>query len=156
MPNKNYPYCYTCQLVARRDAGNAPPWDSIVRTEYWDIVHAYNTSLPGWLVLVLRRHASAVAEMTEAEAGELGILIRSVSIALQQVTACLKTYVVQFAEQTEHPHVHFHIIPRMPDQPDEYMGTGIFNLLGVPDSQIVSEAAMNEIATRLRHLLDAG
>ena len=131
-------------------------WDSIVRTEYWDIVHAYNTSIPGWLVLVLRRHAGAVSEMTETEAGELGILIRSVSIALQQITGCLKTYVVQFAEQAEHPHVHFHIIPRMPNQPDEYTGTGIFNLLGVPDTKRMSEAAMNEIATRLRHLLDPG
>jgi hypothetical protein len=48
----------TCELIARQDAGIAPPWDAILRTDYWDIVHAYNTSLPGWLVLVLRRHAA--------------------------------------------------------------------------------------------------
>lgn len=146
--------CHTCELITRRDAGKAPPWDAILRTECWDIVHAYNTSLPGWLVLVLRRHITAVAEMTEAEAGELGNLIRRVSIALQKVTGCTKTYVVQFAEQAEHPHVHFHIIPRMADQPEAHKGTLIFNLLGVPPSDSVAEESMNEIALCVRSALD--
>jgi len=145
--------CHTCELIAQRDAGKAPPWDAILRTEYWDIVHAYNTSLPGWLVLVLRRHITAVAEMTETEAGELGNLIRRVSLALQKVTGCTKTYVVQFAEQAEHPHVHFHIIPRMADQPEAYRSTRIFNRLGVPPAERVTEETMNEIALSIRREL---
>jgi len=145
--------CYTCELIARRDEGKAPLWDAILRTEYWDIVHAYNTSLPGWLVLVVRRHMTAVAELTEAEAVELGSLIRRVSRALHEVTGCTKTYVIQFAEQTEHPHVHFHIIPRMADQPEEYKSTRIFNLLGVPPSDRVTEESMNEIALHVRQVL---
>ena len=149
--NRPYsPGCYTCELIDRRDAGKAPLWDSILRTEHWDIVHAYNTSLPGWIVLVLRRHITALSELTESEAIELGSLIRKVSIALQEITSCTKTYVVQFAEQAEHPHVHFHIIHRMADLPEEYTSTRIFNLLGVPDSDRVSEDRMNEIASRLR------
>jgi diadenosine tetraphosphate (Ap4A) HIT family hydrolase len=117
---------------------------------YWDVVHAYNTALPGWLVLVVRRHITAVAEMTDAEAAELGNLLRRVSLALQKVTGCSKTYVVQFAEQAEHPHVHFHVIPRMVDQPDEYKSTRIFNLLGVPPSERITEEQMNEIAQRIQ------
>lgn len=147
--------CYTCHLIAQRDAGKAPLWDAVLRTQYWDVVHAYNTSLPGWLVLVVQRHITAVAELTEAEAGELGNLLRRVSSALQEVTGCTKTYVVQFAEQAEHPHVHFHIIPRMADQPEAYKGTRIFDLLGVPPSDRVKEETMNEIALRLRLELDA-
>ena len=147
--------CHTCELIAQRDAGKAPLWDAILRTEYWDIVHAYNTSLSGWLVLVVRRHITAVAEMTETEAGELGNLIRRVSLALQKVTGCTKTYVVQFAEQAEHPHVHFHIIPRMADQPEAYKGTHIFDLLGVPPANRVTEDKMNEIALGVRRALDS-
>jgi len=146
--------CHTCELIGRRDAGKAPLWDSIVRTEHWDIVHAYNTSLPGWLVLVLRRHITALSELTESEASELGRLIRRVSIALQEITGCKKTYVVQFAEQAEHPHVHFHIVPRMANLKEEYTSTRIFNLLGVPDSDRVSEDTMNELASRLRFSLE--
>ena len=107
--------CYTCELIARRDAGQAPPWDCIHRSQYWDVVHSYNTALPGWLVLVARRHIEAIDEMTEDEAVELGLLMRRVSVALKQTTGCVKTYVLQFAEAAEHPHVHFHIIPRFPN-----------------------------------------
>lgn len=145
--------CLTCELVARRDRDEAPPWDSIHRTPYWDIVHSYNTSLPGWLVLISRRHMTAVDEMTEAEALELGALIRQVSLALKAVTGCQKTYVIQFAEAAEHPHVHFHIVPRMADQPVDRKGPQIFGYLGVPDDERVSEARMNEIGAAVRELL---
>src|SRR5512135_2957148 len=92
-------HCKTCELIQRRDAGEAPVWDCIHRTAHWDIVHSFNTALPGWLVLVARRHIEAIDELTDDEAAELGQLMRQVSIALKEVTGCLKTYVIQFAEQ---------------------------------------------------------
>ena len=145
--------CLTCALVSRRDAGDAPLWDSIHRSAYWDVVHSYNTSLPGWLVLVARRHVAAIDELTDEEAAELGLLLRRVSAALRVVTGCLKTYVVQFAEQAEHPHVHFHVIPRMVDQPAERRGPGVFGYLGVAEGERVSDERMNVIAAEVRRLL---
>ena len=44
--------CESCRLVARRDAGEAPYWDSFFRADAFDVVHALNTSLPGWMVIV--------------------------------------------------------------------------------------------------------
>lgn len=138
--------CLTCELIARRDRGEAPLWDAVIRTAHWDLVHAYNTSLPGWLVLVARRHVAAIDELTDEEATELGILLRRSSAALRQVVGCVKTYVCQFAEQAEHPHVHFHIVPRMAGQPDDRRGPRVFGYLGVPEDERVSEEKMNEIA----------
>lgn len=145
--------CQTCALIARRDAGIAPLWDSIHRTQYWDVVHSYNTALPGWLVLVARRHIEAIDELTDEEAAELGILLRRVSLALKEITGCLKTYVIQFAEAAEHPHVHFHVIPRMADQPEDRRSTKIFGYLGVPEEERVSEGTMNLIALKVRESL---
>jgi diadenosine tetraphosphate (Ap4A) HIT family hydrolase len=147
--------CLTCALIARRDAGQAPPWDNIYRAAHWDLVHSYNTSLPGWLVLVARRHVVAIDELTDEEMAELGVLLRRTSAALRQVTGCLKTYVCQFAEQAEHPHVHFHVIPRMADQPDERRGPRVFGYLGVADEDRISEEQMNEIAAHIRPLVSA-
>jgi len=145
--------CKTCELVARRDQGMAPLWDCILRTEYWDLVHCYETALPGWLVLVARRHMAAIDELNEAEAAELGPLLRRTSAALRAVTSCLKTYVMQFAESPQHPHVHFHVIPRMRDQPEDRKSTLIFGYLGVPEPQRVSEEAMNAVALQVRERL---
>ncbi len=146
--------CYTCELSARRRAGKAPLWDNVYQTALWDLAHSYNTALPGWMVLVLRRHIEALDELTAVEAAELGDLIRRVSIALKTVTGCAKTYVVQFAEAAEHPHVHFHIIPRMADQPDAWRGARIFKALNVDEDARVGEAAMNAIAREMRVILE--
>jgi diadenosine tetraphosphate (Ap4A) HIT family hydrolase len=148
--------CHTCTLLAQRDTGTVPLWDSIYRSQYWDVVHSYNTSLLGWLVLVARRHMTAIDETTESEAIELGSLLRRVSVALKESTGCAKTYVIQFAEAAEHPHVHFHVVPRMVDQPAERRGPGIFGYLGVPDHERVSEEAMNQIGLVVRRLLNGG
>jgi len=145
--------CKTCELIAQRNAGIAPLWDCIYQTQYWDVVHSYDTALPGWLVLVIRRHITAVDELTNAEAIELGQLIRRTSLALKEVTGCIKTYIIQFAEKSEHPHVHFHIIPRMMDQPEERNGTLVFGYLGVPEKERVSEDVMNLIAVKVREIL---
>ena len=113
------PNCKSCERLAYRDRGRAPLWDSIYRGNNWDVVHAYNTSYLGWLVLVLRRHAEAIDELRADEAEELGTLLRRVSLALKQQLGCSKTYVMQFAESADHPHVHFHVVARMPEQAPE-------------------------------------
>lgn len=146
--------CRTCELLVRRDTGQAPLWDNIYRTQNWDVVHSYNTALPGWLVLVVRRHIEAVDELTEREAAELGALIQRVSAALKEVTGCVKTYIIQFAEAAEHPHVHFHIIPRMADQPENRRSTKIFGYLGVPEEERVSENEMTRVAKAVRRILE--
>lgn len=145
--------CLTCALIARRDAGQAPLWDCIYRATYWDLVHSFNTSLPGWLVLVARRHITAIDELTDEEAAELGVLMRRASAALREATGCAKTYVCQFAEAADHPHVHFHVIPRMGDQPAEYRGPLVFGYLGVPEEERLSDEAMNAIAEQVRSAL---
>ncbi len=145
--------CKTCELVAWRDTGKVPLWDCIQRTEYWDVAHCYETALPGWIVLVARRHVASISELSEAEATEMGLLMRNISAALKDVTGCLKTYVLQFAEAPEHQHVHFHIIPRMADQPENRRSTRIFGYLGVPEEERVSQAAMNEVAQKIQAVL---
>ena len=142
--------CKTCELAARRRLGKAPLWDRIYETELWDLAHAFDTALPGWLVLVPRRHIESLDELTDPEAAELGPLIRRVSLALKNVIGCVKTYAVQFAEHEDHPHVHFHIVPRMADQPADRRGPRVFAYLGVSSEESVSEEEMNEIGAKIR------
>lgn len=147
--------CKTCELTVRRRLGKAPLWDSIYQTNFWDVAHAFNTSLPGWLVLVLQRHIETLDELTDQEAVELGSLIRRVSLSLKTVVGCVKTYVIQFAEHEDHPHVHFHIVPRMANQPADRQSTQVFAYLGVSQEESVSEDQMNEISERIRKHLQS-
>jgi len=145
--------CKSCELIARRDAGVAPLWDCIYRAPHWDVAHCYETALPGWLILIVRRHIESLDELTDSEAVELGRLITNISSALKEVTGCVKTYVLQFAESPQHPHVHFHIIPRMADLPENRRSIQIFRLLGVPEEERVGPDVMNSIALKVRKKL---
>lgn len=144
--------CRTCEWVARRDRGEAPRWDQILRTKHWDVVHCWPTRHEGWLVLATRIHRSSIAELNDGESEELGPLLRLVSQALGEKVGAVKTYVAQFAEHPLHPHVHFHVIPRAVDHPDALMGPRVFDQLG-DETSAVPEARMNELAAAVREYL---
>jgi diadenosine tetraphosphate (Ap4A) HIT family hydrolase len=76
-------------------------------------------------------------------------LVRQVSIALKEVTGCIKTDGIQFSEHADHPHIHFHIVPRMANQPENRRSTQVFKYLGVPEEERVTEASMNETAVKI-------
>lgn len=141
--------CVTCELIERRDRHESPLWDSIRQTPSWDIVHAFGTTIEGWMVLVARRHITSVAEMSDDEAATVGPLIREISRCLQAVVDCEKTYVVQFAEHQNHPHVHVHVIPRARDLPVDQRGPAIFSRMDTSSSEVVSAERMDEIAAQL-------
>lgn len=143
--------CFSCVDNARLDA--QPPREAIAADASWRVVHAFNTALPGWLVLLPRRHVTSIAELTDEEAAGLGTWQVRLSRALTAVTGCQKTYVVQFAEAEGFAHVHFHIVPRISDLAPDQRGVGIFSLLGVAEQERVSPERMDELATALRDRL---
>jgi diadenosine tetraphosphate (Ap4A) HIT family hydrolase len=109
------------------------------------------TSVEGWLILTLDRHAEAVADLTQPEAVELGAALREVSQALGQALGVRKTYVAQFAEHPDYRHVHVHVVARPVVLAPEHVGPGIFARLNEQDpTNQVSEARKNEIATEVR------
>jgi diadenosine tetraphosphate (Ap4A) HIT family hydrolase len=132
--------CYSCEQEDRYDT--LPLRERIGRDEHWRVAHVRGSGLVGWLVLVPRRHVTAIADLTDAEAAGLGHWQVRLSRALHVVTGCVKTYVAQFAELEGYSHVHFHIVPRMADLPAERRGANVFTLLNVPgDAQRVDEVA---------------
>lgn len=148
------PGCRTCELVTCRDKREAPLWDDIHRTPHWDVVHNYETTLPGWLVLTTRRHIASLAELSVGESTELGPLIQQTSVALKAAVGCAKTYVIQLAEHPLHQHVHFHVIPRMHDIPADRMGMNVFNYSPAKNNQnSLTGMQMNEIAQKVRGAL---
>ena len=122
----------------------------ILTTEHWGLLHAYDSRLLGWLILVTLEHRDTLAELTDAEADELGRLTRDVSVALVDITGCPKTYLAQFAENPDHPHVHVHLVARPGDLPENRRGPRAFALLGADEDERVSESKMNELALALR------
>lgn len=141
------PECYTCSQEAHLDG--LPLSDRIAFDQHWRVAHAFDTALPGWLVLLPRRHVTAVHDLTNVEATTLGTWQVQLSRALHDVTGCIKTYVAQFAEVEGFAHVHFHVMPRMANLSPELRGPGVFELLRRPAQQRVAADLVDGIARSL-------
>ena len=144
--------CYSCRSNELFD--DLPPRERVAADDWWRVAHDFNSTLPGWLVLVPRRHVTSIADLTDDEAGTLGIWQVRLSRALRAVTGCVKTYVVQFAEKEGFAHVHFHIVPRLPELLADRRGPGIFQYLDQEATgSRLSERQRDDLAVAIRAVL---
>ena len=132
--------CAFCQA----DVESAPARERAHVTDYWRVT-AHRSALPGWMLLMPRRHVESLSELTAEEAAELGPLLRAASIVQVQEFDALKSYVMQFAEGVRH--AHFSIAPRRGDLPLERVGAAVsaYNSQDEP----ISEAERDELAIRI-------
>jgi diadenosine tetraphosphate (Ap4A) HIT family hydrolase len=142
--------CFSCD---QQGAGSLPPGDDVLHTAYWRVAHAFNSTLPGWLVLVPIRHVTSFSELTPEAADELGGLIRRLGAALEAVTGCVKTYLMQFSEAQGFSHLHLHLVPRLADQPDEARGPKVFVYLSDDQAEWLTPDERDTIAVSLREAL---
>jgi diadenosine tetraphosphate (Ap4A) HIT family hydrolase len=139
--------CYSCAGNASVD--DLPPRERILLGSGWRAAHAIRTALPGWLVVVTRRHVTSIADLTAAEATELGLMTWRLSRALVAVTGCVKTYVAAFSEVEGFTHLHVHVIPRAADLPAADRGPAIFTHLRGPAASWVPTDSMDDLALAL-------
>ena len=136
--------CYACSQSALL---HLPIREQIWAMPGWRVAHDFNTSLPGWLILVPTRHIESLDELTAEESRTMGLLLRQASVALKNVTGCRKTYVMMFAEKVGFTHVHFHVVPRMDDFPHDRVGPGVFSYLRETP---LSEHRRDELAAEIQ------
>ena len=55
--------CYSC---AQEAADDVAPHERLLVTEHWRVAHAFDSSLPGWLVVLPRRHLLSLVELERA------------------------------------------------------------------------------------------
>lgn len=119
--------CLACLSISGQK--RISPGPIIHEGTFWLVEHAYPSKLPGWLVIVLKRHAAALHELTAEEWGELGDLQKRTISLLHAFFHCEKEYVMCLAEGQGFNHIHFHMVPRLSDLPEESRGAAIFSML---------------------------
>jgi diadenosine tetraphosphate (Ap4A) HIT family hydrolase len=143
--------CFSCA----QENQDLPLRERVYLSPRWRVAHAFGTALPGWLVVLPRRHVIALDELTDAEAAELGPLLREVTAALREVTRCDKTYVALFAEAEGFAHVHFHVVPRHASLDSELRGPRVFGLLGGDPARDVPDSVRDQVAASVAAALSA-
>ena len=69
---------------------------------------------------------------------------------LHRVVGCDREYAACFAEVEHFRHVHFHVVPRAADLPEEFVGTRSFAFLKVSEDEAVPREEIRALCEFLR------
>ena len=146
--------CWTCK--SNTGEKRISPGPTIFEGQYWLVEHAYPVKTIGWLVIVLKRHAEALHELTTEEFTELAQIQSKLIRFLYEELHREKEYVSCYAEQEHFHHIHFHVFAKPPDLPDELKGGKSFALLKVIPEEAVSSDQMIEFCESLKNRFKQG
>ncbi len=140
--------CLTCRSV--RGERRISPGPTIFESTHWMVEHAYPCSMLGWLVIVLKRHAEALHDLSTEEFAELGILQKQAAKGLRNILDCEKEYLMCLAEGEGFKHIHAHIVAKPYDLPDELKATKIFAVIQVPESEAIPHDQIAHLCVELQ------
>jgi diadenosine tetraphosphate (Ap4A) HIT family hydrolase len=97
-------------------AGEWPPKDHRIADLGLSVAYLYDDQFfPGWTVLVLKRHATELYELTKEERSRLIEEVSEVATALAMTFEPVKINYELLGNQL--PHIHWHVIPRLAGDP---------------------------------------
>jgi diadenosine tetraphosphate (Ap4A) HIT family hydrolase len=82
--------------------------------------------VPGWMLLVARRHVPGPADFDAREIASFGPTWCYLQKVLLQVTGALRIYTAALGESS--PHFHGHLVPRFAQMPKDAKGWPVFDL----------------------------
>jgi diadenosine tetraphosphate (Ap4A) HIT family hydrolase len=130
--------CLTCK--SNSGELRISPGPTIYEGKYWLVEHAYPVKRVGWIVIVLKRHAEALHDLSPEEFVELGRLQSQVTRFLFEELHNQKEYISCYGEAEGFAHIHFHVFGKPADLPEELKGGKSFDLLKVSREEAVPPA----------------
>ena len=92
----------------------------------WCVRAAEPAGVPGWMMMIARRHVAGPAHFDEREAAAFGFALRHFERVLEQVTGALRIYTAALGESS--PHFHAHMVPRYAVMPRDAKAWNVFDL----------------------------
>lgn len=112
-----------CRMCTRLAADEQPVFEN-------DLWHVRPISapcaVPGWMLLVARRHVAGPAQFDAREAQSFGPMWCHLQRVLLEVTGALRIYTAALGESL--PHFHGHMVPRLAQMPKAAKGWDVFDL----------------------------
>ncbi|HVD32556.1 MAG TPA: hypothetical protein VNC19_03185 [Gemmatimonadales bacterium] len=105
-----------CSACAEIAGDTTAPGGTIFDDGLWFVSHHTGPFTdPGELIVKTRRHCESLGELSGAEAGALGPILKAAVGALERVILAERIYAVSFNERVRH--VHFLLLPRTAAMP---------------------------------------
>jgi diadenosine tetraphosphate (Ap4A) HIT family hydrolase len=146
-------------LICHTLHDNPPPLGGVVyESRYWAFyLRAQPLLVAGQGFVVLKRHCEDLADLTDDEAQDLGVMMRRVTHALNQTIVPARVHLAVYAEETRH--LHLHVTPRMPYHPKGNIRLtallqwyALLHRIGLHNA--VSDLCVHTLVQQLRQIMD--
>ncbi len=114
--------CAICRSLAGENAAKPLYEDDLWHVRHLGAPHG----LPGWMLLIAKRHVAGPAHFSDGEAARFGPTLRHLEKKLEEVTGALRIYTAALGESS--PHFHCHMLPRYAEMPNGVKAWGAFDL----------------------------
>lgn len=112
--------CGICNKLAKSP-------EAVFENELWHVRPIDAPSgVPGWMMLVARRHVPGPAHFDAREVASFGPTWCHLQKVLLEVTGALRIYTAAMGESS--PHFHGHLVPRFEKMPKDAKGWSVFDL----------------------------
>ncbi len=133
--------CGICQFRQQLD-----PSTILREDDHW--LAAPLLDVPGWAIIMTKRHAEGIWTLTDEEAARLGPMLRDIAGAVKQVTGAERVHHAAMGEVALHYHAA--ILPRLPGQKPVWES---MNMVARAQVDANPDAALN-MGKRLREHLN--
>jgi diadenosine tetraphosphate (Ap4A) HIT family hydrolase len=121
---RHAPYEASCGICNKLVALDSPP---VFENELWHVRPLDPPGgVPGWMMLVAKRHVPGPAHFDEREVTSFGPTWCHLQRVLLEVTGALRIYTAALGESS--PHFHGHLVPRYETMPKDAKGWSVFDL----------------------------
>lgn len=115
------PSCGVCNKLRSTSAA------VLFENELWHVRAADDPSgVPGWMMLITRRHVPGPAHFDQREATSFGPTLCHLQRVLLELTGALRIYTAAMGESS--PHFHAHMVPRYATMPNDAKAWAVFDL----------------------------
>ena len=146
------PSSHACAVCASLSSPSAAP--PIYEDELWHVRHAQPAGVPGWMLMISRRHVAGPAQFDDREAASFGPALRHFERILEEVTGALCIYTAAMVETF--PHFHAHMVPRYAKMPNDAKAWNVFDLqrAAVAGEIVVDHVDVQRITEAFRATLE--
>jgi diadenosine tetraphosphate (Ap4A) HIT family hydrolase len=150
----NLPAMEDCLACSLSDGRRPLPGGLIHRTEHWLVEHCIGPLGLGTLIVKPERHVIAIADLSEPEAEELGLLLRQASAVAAQLVPAEQVYNCLWSHAGGAPvHVHYVIQPVTRGQMDQAHCYGPdLQVAMFRDGAVLDPADVERVAAQARRL----
>ncbi len=142
--------CFICQ----KHKGGIPTAGSVIYEDDEVYIGHIDKRQPehylGHIMIDVKRHVAALADMSRREAEAFGVAMARVSQALMQCEQAEHVYALVSGNSVSH--VHMHLVARYPGTPTAYWGP--MEVYDAPNARIGTSAEVEALCKRIRNFME--